>query len=384
MTKGAIKAIAIGVSALLIGATVAAGVGSAVGGKPFQNPHIETWFNNWGKHNVDTPSSPALKSWGKAIDDRGNEMNAEVTYVMPRGIAFTSQIDESLISTSNLSAPEITVSASSSLPFVKPDLDWTVKYPSGASATDVVSITPANDKLTAKIKCLEPFEEQLILEVSEHNGDSKATATIDYVKRIADIPEVWFYKRTEPINQGDDCYIDISPVMGKGSLTPDLFVDELTIEFAYSSTFGSFFDLVESKLTANLGISEKSNTWGNFDLAGSLSTFYETGESFEFYYRNFIDGYATAPSNLLRPDGHQATLEDKQNAIKYAWNTAYKEWHEKVGTSIFNVSMTVSAKYQGSIANSYTFEGLSLNDFYGVPDSEVPTNALFIDSSVIF
>lgn len=376
--KGVISGIV--AAAIVAGSVCAIGYSSrnAQTGKWFSDKHL-SWNKDSSNKSDDTST---VKSWGKAIDDRGNEMNAEVTYVMPRGIAFTSQIDESLIATSNLSAPEITVSASSSLPFVKPDLDWTIKYQSGASAADVVTVTPSNDMLTAKIKCLEPFGEQLILEVSEHNGESTATTTIDYVKRIADIPEVWFYKRTEPINQGDDCYVDIAPVMGKGSLTPDLSVDKLEVEYAYSPVVGSFYDLFVSKLTANLGISEKSNTWGNFDFSRGAS-YYETGESFEFYYSNFIDGYNTAPSGLSRPDGHAATLEDKQNAIKYAWNTAYKEWHEKVGTSIFNVSLTVSAKYNGGIANSYTFEGLSLNDFYGVPDSEVPTNALFIDTSII-
>ena len=125
-----------GIIALIIAAVIVivAGIGSSVNGKWFKNKDIETWFNSWGQTTVQDPEGPnepttptkpgVLLSWGKAVDNKGNQMNNSTTYALPAALSFYSDIDESAIETTSLEAPEITVTATQSIELDNLEVIW--------------------------------------------------------------------------------------------------------------------------------------------------------------------------------------------------------------------------------------------------------------------
>ena len=326
MTKGAIKAIAIGASALLIGATVAAGVGSAKGGKPFQNPHIETWFNNWGKHQEDNPTenpttnAPTTQAhtWGGVIDDVGNAMNeTETTYAMPAALAFYSTTAPVL--ESKLAAPSVTVTCSHNFEFNNVLVDWSVEYPNGESAADIVNVTPTSDgSLTATLTCSGAFSEPLTLKATLRGNEEKtATCRIDYVKRLQSFKDVYInFNDFE-----DDCEIQVNPVFGQGTVSGDLKISH--ISFSLLETFQ-----IGVKHALKFDIDFKSYEMNDILLDSNYIG--DNGE--DWAYSMFIENF----------DNYD---QAHKNAIYYAWNSVFS--HRFNNKNIMSLNVDIALLYNG-------------------------------------
>lgn len=326
MTKGAIKAIAIGLSALFIGATVAAGVGSAVGGKPFQNPHIETWFNNWGKPTASTPQEETRAAWGGVVDGDGNEMNNNVaTYAMPAAMAFYS--DVAMTSTNELySNPTVTVTCSHNFELNNILVDWSIEYPSGASATDIITVTPESDGSTiATLQCSAPFDTTITLKATlRGNPEKTAICTMDYIKRINKFNSVRF----DSGDFGEMCGITCVPVFGIGTVGGTLKVSQITFDISES-----FKNDIQRYL--KFPISFKSYTMGNLSFRENYNN-----AGIVYSYNHFIEGFGEYD-------------EAHKNAIYYAWNAAFKNGnYQNSGNILFNANMELL--YNGKVIQNFS------------------------------
>lgn len=325
MTKGAIKAIAIGVSALLIGATVTAGVGSAKGGKPFQNPHIETWFNNWGK----PAAQEQAQTWGGVIDDVGNELNAETTYAMPAAMAFYSTISDDVAQNSRLSSPSVTVTCSHNFEFNNVYVDWSVEYPSGASAADIVTVTPTSDgSCTANVSCTAPagFDTQLTLKATLRGNEEKtATCTIDYIRRISTFNQISINGTDLDDNSGLSCY----PIFGTGTVKGTLRVKSVT--WNLTSDF-------ENKVKSYLKFPIKFTYHQENDKI--LNDKYYDYDGDTLTYSMFIENF---------DDYDQA----HKNAIYYAWWTAYNSDNYKQYSNVI-LDVEIELLYNGNVIQTYS------------------------------
>lgn len=166
------------------------------------------------------------QTWGGVIDDVGNEMNAKATYDMPATMAFYTTTPTALAEQLNLSAPSVTVTCSHNFEYNNILVDWSIEYPSGASATDVVTVTPTSDgSLTANVSRSAPFDTQLTLKATlRGNPEKTATCTIDYVKRIDTFNNI----AINATDFGDDSGISCNPVFGTGTIKGNLRIKEIT------------------------------------------------------------------------------------------------------------------------------------------------------------
>lgn len=316
---------AIGLSAICIGGAVAAGVGSAVDGIPFQNSHIETWFNSWGKGSQNSDST--AQSWGGVVDDVGNDMNSEITYAMPTAMSFYSTFSSELAS--RLSSPSVTVTCSHNFEFNNVLVDWSVEYPSGASAADVVTVTPIYDgSLIATVSCITSFDTQLILRATLRSDPQiSATCTVDYIRRIESISNT----KIGGSDAADGWWIELKPVLGIGTVNGDLWVS--SISFYLTEDFKQY---VRNYLTFDI----EFLPYGSSEIALSYDSDYWVSDEIDILsYDMFIEGF----------DDYD---EAHKEAIYYAWFTAYNDYRQSY-YSYYNgtIDITIEVLYNGVIIN---------------------------------
>ncbi len=127
----------------------------------------------------------------------------------------------------------------------------TSEWATGKNVSDYVTIARTGD-LSATITCLQAFGEQIIITATAaDNGGAKATATVDYVKRINNI----YFSVNENTSYEDCVFIsntiygnndinDVSELMvdfGIGTITPEMrFIDEDSYFSLYISDQGEF------------------------------------------------------------------------------------------------------------------------------------------------
>ncbi len=169
------------------GAVCAAGIGSAVDGKPFQNGNIPTWFNGWG-HGVQT--MPLEANGGAVITEGETHGMRLMSEIVPEEEYATYGIDaqraESVFNLSVTYIPENTTYK---------ETDYFVEWaPNGNSSwegygnpiTDYVTVTqpyPGSTNATLTVK--QSFSSQIIVTAqSKRDINIKATTTVDYVGAI--------------------------------------------------------------------------------------------------------------------------------------------------------------------------------------------------------
>lgn len=299
------------------------------------------------------------QTWGGVIDDVGNEMNAKATYDMPATMAFYATTPTALAEQLNLSAPSVTVTCSHNFEFNNILVDWSIEYPSGASATDVVTVTPTSDgSLTANVRCSAPFDTQLTLKATlRGNPEKTATCTIDYVKRITTFNDIVL----NASDFGDDSGISCNPVFGTGTIKGNLRIKEITwlLDSDFENEVQSYLKFA-IKFTSHKESNKILNEYYAYD--GDLLTYSMFVENFDNYD------------------------EAHKNAIYYAWWTAFNNGNYiKNHRSNVVLDVDIELLYNGNVIQNYVesdyLGGLSFNylsgEVYGIdlsPDLTLNTS----------
>lgn len=304
---------------------------AAVGSVGFTKKDVKTWFNNWGKpsDSVSTPTE-TREPWGKAVDDKGNEMNNIATYAMPAAMAFYSTTSEDVAQSSHFSSPEVTVTCSHNFEFNNIKVDWEIIYPSGANATDVVDVIPEYDGSTkVTLRCNDSFDTTLTLKATlRGNTEKNALCSIDYVKRVTSF---------NSINVGFNDFgqmggLTCSPVFGVGSVT-----GQLKVESAFYSISENFQRDIQSYL--------------RFPI-----TFYSQLKGNTYFDENYC-AYDGVYNYDMFINGFEQYDEAHKNAIYYAWNAAFKNGGYK---DIGNLDFTGRIEL---IYNNKVMQTLSIDNF---------------------
>ena len=334
-----------GITAILLAGILAGGV-CACGyasrdkdtGKWFQNGDITSWT-------LTDKEEPQTQAWGGVVDNVGNEMNAVTTYAMPTAMAFYSLTDTPELSKS--AAPSVTVTCSHNFEFNNVLVDWSVEYLSGASASDIVTVTPtSNGSLTATLTCLGAFSEPLTLKATLRGNEEKtATCTIDYVKRISNVN----YIAINASDFGDDSGLGCYPVFGTGTVKGNLSLKNVTWKLE-----SDFERAVQSYLKFPINFTYHKE----YDKL--LDEYYSyDGDTLE--YSMFIENF----------DNYD---EAHKNAIYYAWWTAYNSSNYFKDNSMVILEVEIEVFYNGKIIQTYSeseyYGGSSRNyltgEYYGI------------------
>lgn len=329
--KSSNNAIANIVAALLVLTIGAAGV-CCVGyvsrndeGKWFSNPDLASW--HWA--DKDTPKAEGS---GVVLDENGQQLLSDVTYAMPKAMAYlsTSESEYKI-------GPTVTITATSSLPLNNVPVDWAVTYPSGADASDCVTVTPESDgSLTATLQYLKSFDKQLTLTVSVRDGTSSASCTIDCIKRIEQTKSFYLCGT----DFGDYLDVGFKFSYGSGTITPDVNVNSATFSIA-----SDFQNLVKSYLKFDAAFKSYAQSYTNTQALtnGGVETTDETPITYDMFIADW--------SNYD---------EAHQNAIKYAWCRAFQEFiiadgdtTGNIGSSTVLTDFEVDFTYKGYVINSY-------------------------------
>ena len=115
-------------------------------------------------------------------------------------------------------------------------VDWSVafkdassEWANGKNISDYVTVTPTSDgALTANVTCKAAFGEQIILTVvSRDNAEAKATATVDYRKKVIDCEIKLNDSDSELVDfslDGTRYAVTATPVMSVGTIDNELTV----------------------------------------------------------------------------------------------------------------------------------------------------------------
>lgn len=360
-----------GFIALILAAAIVivCGIGSAVNGKWFKNKDVQTWFNSWGQ-NKDSTNKPSGEAWGGVVDGDGNGMNNVATYAMPAAMAFYSEVatNADIAAYSDI---VVNITASHNFEYNNVAVDWSAEYASGASAADVLTITPDGDgSLNVAVSCAAPFSTQIILKaISRDNPEVFATTTVDYIKRIQNITNV-LGSRVGVIYDnldGDDNPITFNLGFGEGSKCGEIFVKDF--EMFFYPTFEQYYcdRLVNPNVNAI-----KFYRIGNIavSLVGD-SYFSSPGDVIHWKTSNFIANYDTADS------AHK-------QAVDYALYNAYKQYKVNLPTcGNMSIQMTVQVKVNGVVIQEYSANSLVSMCYYsGAVGAENLSPVININSNV--
>lgn len=302
---------------------------AAIGSKGFTIKNPKNYFNNWGKPTTDTETRAP---WGGVVDGDGNEMNNEATYAMPAAMAFYSNSSDDILQSPLLASPSVTVMCSHNFELNNIKVDWSVEYPSGANATDIITVTPESDGSTrATVQCSAPFDTQITLKATlRGNTEKTATCTIDYVKRI----ERCNFFSIEGTDFEEDGGLSCSPVFGSGTVTGQLKVRQV-----FYRLLDTFEEDVQSYLKFDIAF--KSYGEGNLTLTKDYENLY-TAISGAWAYDMFIKDFENYD-------------EAHKNAIYFAWRAAFTNGkYLQNQRSIILLDVDIDVLYNGKTLQTFS------------------------------
>ena len=320
------------VLAVLIGAVCATGYASRNDdGKWFS----ESDFSAWHWKDKTPEEDKEQDSWGGAVDGEGNELGEEAVHDMPVSMAFFATAPAA--TAKNMTDPTVTVTCSHNFEYNNVHVDWSVEYPSGSSAEDVVTVTPTHDgSPIAKITCLRAFAEPLTLKVTERgNTENFATCKIDYIKRIESLK---------------NCELEDND-FGK---TFNRIIFTFNFSDGTISPFDNNIDYILNSLKLNISNDFQTSIrkYLKFDItfkAHAIQVNYlnsgSDGSRGEYFFQDltnlvhsmFIENFDTFD------DAHK-------NAIYYAWYNAYANDFNK--TTNISVDIDFSVRYKKNVVQT--------------------------------
>lgn len=190
---------------------IAAGIGSSW----FTNGNIPTWFNYWGKGDINEPRQFVV---GGEEDDNG-ELEFETAYIptslfASRGISKTAEAAYTLTASAGDGGyvPALVWESG----FVNPSSAWA----QGKTASDYVTVTPSGDN-SATVVCNGAFGEQIKITAKAAADPSIfGTRTADYIARVENATTE-FNVSLFPYGEIDCCVVSAVYGIGtvKGALT---------------------------------------------------------------------------------------------------------------------------------------------------------------------
>ena len=288
------------------------------------------------------------QSWGKVMDDAGNEMNSAETYDMPSAILFYSTSTPETATSLKLAPPTVTVTASHNFALNNVEVDWATEYPSGANASDTVTVTPTKDgSLTATLQCRKQFEHPITLKVTLRSNPTKtATCKINYIKRVDGFSNFSLCGT----DFGDTSGIECTPVFGAGTAKGSLQIKQLTYRL-----LDGFKTAVQNNLKFEVAFKDYSVS----DIA--LNDKYYSYEGEIWAYSMFIENF----------DAYDAA---HKNAIYYAWYSAYFKEYDGKSNIYFDFEMELI--YSGTV-----IESIQETDYLGTNTSYLNGDCYGYDAS---
>lgn len=362
-----------GVISGIVAAAIVAGSVCAIGYSS-RNAQTGKWFSDkhlsWNKDSSANTNKPSGEAWGGVVDGDGNAMNNVATYAMPAAMAFYSEVatNADIAAYSDIS---VNITASHNFEYNNVAVDWSAEYASGASAADVLTITPDGDgSLNVAVSCAAPFSTQIILKAtSRDNPEVFATTTVDYVKRIQNITNVLgsrdgvIYDNLD----GDDNPITFNLGFGEGSKCGEILVKDF--EMFFYPTFEQYY--CDRLLTSDLN-AIKFYRIGNIAVSlVSDSYFSSPGDVIHWKTSNFINNYENADT------AHK-------QAVDYAVYNAYKQRKaENSSKGNMSAQITLQVKVNGAVIQEYSATSLVCNaNFAGVDGAENLSPVIDINTGV--
>ena len=171
-------------------------------GKWFRNWNLATW--HWADKSVGNDDSDGSGGFGGPAFGEGENDGIEIlSALLPRSAYAVNGVAESVDSAYMLTAKVNPEYASDKT------LDWHFawtngesEWASGKTVTDYVTVTPTSDgALTALAVCLQPFGEQVTVEVSLRSVVRvKGTATVDYEQKFFGLSSVLTFGGQQEVN----------------------------------------------------------------------------------------------------------------------------------------------------------------------------------------
>ena len=247
MRKSGIRAFCIILAFLILGTACTAAIT-----KGFTDWNPYGWFDKIKEpEKPDTPDEPGEKTEA-VTDGEGNAMVSGKVYNLSSRMLFAATTAEDAET-----ADGITVQATIE-PFDADNkaVDWSVSFVNsestwakGKTVTDYVTVTPESDgSLTATVKCLKAFGEQINITVtSRDNSDATASCTADYYKKVLDVGYKILKGETEVdtltiTESGDDYTFCLGEVTySDGTLNPEsLGMEVMFMSLARTTSLRSY------------------------------------------------------------------------------------------------------------------------------------------------
>lgn len=253
MRKSGIRAFCIILAFLILGTACTAAIT-----KGFTDWNPYGWFDKIKEpEKPDTPDTPdepdAPGEKTEAVTDgEGNAMVSGKVYNLSPRMLFASTTAENAETAAGITVQATIEPADAdnkavdwAVSFVNPASEWA----SGKTVTDYVTVTPESDgSLTATVKCLKAFGEQIKITVtSRDNSDATASCTADYYKKVLDVGYKILKGETEVdtltiTESGDDYTFCLGEVTySDGTLNPEsLGMEVMFMSLARTTSLRSY------------------------------------------------------------------------------------------------------------------------------------------------
>lgn len=321
-------------------------------GKWFSDSHL-----SWNKdgNSVEIDNKVETNSWGGVVDGDGNKMNEVATYAMPASMAFYAAAP--VAETVEQSNPAVTITASHNFEYNNIAVDWSAEYPSGVSASDVLTVTPTSDgSLTASVSCSAPFSTQITLKVtSRDNPEVFATTTVDYIRRIdsvANLGKLFKAQEGKELNSSDATKLDADINFGVGTIYGDISVKSVRLYWD-SNAVKCYSALLVNNMRDKYHL--KDYVLGNISLVSDDNVHFASESTvIDWSVSNLVNGYVNASSS-------------EKQAIDYALYNGYKNFGSKV--NIYS-EYVLEVKYNGSVIQEYSRSAFTFVKWTGAKGAE--------------
>ena len=368
MRKSGIRTFCIILAFLILGTACTAAIT-----KGFTDWNPYGWFDKIKEpEKPDTPDEPGEKTEA-VTDGEGNAMVSGKVYNLSSRMLFAATTAENAET-----ADGITVQAT-----IEPSdadnkaVDWSVSFVNsestwakGKTVTDYVTVTPESDgSLTATVKCLKAFGEQINITVtSRDNSDATASCTADYYARIADIKLegmkqgknlVEYLKITD---DGISTSIGVSLAWGVGTIIKNIPEDGVP---TYSAKFYSGANVMERIRSETSGIGEYAFIAGNQGYELPVIMFRDPNVpvpeiTWTFSYDNFLA--RTFTSEVVNAENYSELKTTIRRAV--------------IVISGIEMSLEVTATYDGQTVTKTFMIPVSFNVNIGVTGINLDNTSL--------